>query len=187
MTRVLCGEGNDGGGGGEAGGDGGEGDSGARRSEFMEKPAESRELSPHSTQIINLTTKSSQVKSSQSSQVKFKFQWRPRPPPLGRPPSREIGRARRGATGTMLDSRIDSPEPGLYPRRLLLDHRGAPGHHLRAFFRKSTVWLCKPDPGRRRERSGRRGGARTCTARRVRDAWWFDPGVRYCPILPFGV
>ena len=98
MTRVLCGEGNDGGGGGEAGGDGGEGDSGARRSEFMEKPAESFYLatSLQSTQIINLTRKSSQVKSSQ---VKFKFQWRPRPPPLGRPPAREIGMARHGATG----------------------------------------------------------------------------------------
>ena len=36
----------------------------------------------------------SQVKSSQvkPSQAKFKFQWRPRPPPLGRPPAREIGR-----------------------------------------------------------------------------------------------
>ena len=39
-----------------------------------------------------------------SSLVKFKFQWRPRPPPLGRPPPREIGRrgaarARARATG----------------------------------------------------------------------------------------
>ena len=38
-------------------------------------------------------------KNVKSSQVKFKFQWRPRPPPLGRPPAREIGMARHGATG----------------------------------------------------------------------------------------
>ena len=46
-----------------------------------------------------------EIKSVKSSQVKFKFQWRPRPPPLGRPPAREIVRARRGATGMAAPSR----------------------------------------------------------------------------------
>ena len=94
-------------------------------------------------------------------------------------------RDRDGATRRNWHGWILAPSRGfIHPHRLLLDHRGAPGHHLRAFFRKSTVWLCKPDPGRRRERSGRRGGARTCTARASAMHGGSIPGfdtAQYCP------
>ena len=107
---MLCGEGNDGGGGGEAGGDGGEGDSGARRSEFMEKSAESFYLanSLQSTQIINLTIKSSQV---QSSQVKSSSNFNGgRARRLWGARRRERSGGRGAAQLAWLDSRIDSKD-----------------------------------------------------------------------------
>ena len=63
-------------------------------------------------------------------------------------------RERSGGRGAAQLAWLDSPEPGLYPHRLLLDHRGAPDHKLRAFFRKSTVRQCNIAPGRRWELSG---------------------------------
>ena len=69
-------------------------------------------------------------------------------------------RDRSGGRGAAQLAWLESPEPGLYrlstsSSRFLLDHRGgAPGHHLRAFFRMSSLWRCKTDPGQRRQRSG---------------------------------
>ena len=79
------------------------------------------------------------------------------PAAFGAPAGRR--RERSGGRGAAQLAWLDSPEPGLYPHRLVLDKNliiAAP--HITNFvpfsFRKSTVWLCKPDPGRRRERSG---------------------------------
>ena len=62
-------------------------------------------------------------------------------------------RERSGGQISAQPAPLDSPESGHHSHRLLLDHRGAPGLHLRAFFRKSTLRRSTA-PGRRWERSG---------------------------------
>jgi hypothetical protein len=95
-----------------------------------------------------------QVKSSQvkSSQVKFKMA-------VANPPPLVPIAARSGGQISAQPAPLDSPESGHHPHRLVLDHRGAPGLQLRAFFRKSTVRQSNTAPGRRRERSGARARA----------------------------
>ena len=68
-------------------------------------------------------------------------------------------RERSGGQISAQPAPLDSPESGHHPHVLALDHRGAPGLQLRAFFRKSTVRQCNTAPGRRRELSGARARA----------------------------